>query len=98
MVNNDKNDRQQNGLPFLSLTIIVLSVIFVVIYHCVVCHFCRYLPLCCLSSLSLFTIVLSVIFVVIYHCVVCDFCRYLPLMTDNTMVNNDKNDRQHNGK
>ena len=41
---------------------IVLSVIFVVIYHCVVCHFCRYLPLCCLSYLSLFAIVLSVIF------------------------------------
>jgi VanZ family protein len=94
MVNNDK-------------------VIFVVIYHCVVCHFCRYLPLCCLSFLSLFFIVVSVIFVVIYHCVVGHFCRYLPLccmsflslltivvseMTDTTMKNNDKNDRQHNGK
>jgi hypothetical protein len=52
MKNNDKNDR-----PFLSLFTIVLSVIFVVIYHCVVCHF-----------FSLFTIVVFVIFDVIYHC------------------------------
>ena len=65
-------------VPF-SLFTIVLSIIFVVIYHCVVCHFCRYLPLCCLTFLSLFTIVLSVLRVIIYHCVVCPFCSYLPL-------------------
>jgi hypothetical protein len=67
MENNDKNDRQHNGkqqqtlccLSFLSLFTIVLSVIFVVIYHCVVGHFCRYLPLCFLSFLSLFAIVLN---------------------------------------
>jgi flagellar biosynthesis component FlhA len=79
MVNNDKNHRQHN---------------FVVNYHCFVCHFCRYLPLCCLSFLSLFNIVLSVIFVVIYHCVVCDFV----VIYHCAVCDFCRNDRQHNGK
>jgi hypothetical protein len=84
MINNDKNDRQP-------LFTIVLSVIFVAIYHCLVCHFCRYHCVIChfCRYLPLFY---PVIFVVIYHCVV------TTKMTDNTIVNNDKIDKQHNGK